>query len=143
MKKYIYTSDYLKGEVEFVYDEETGWLQRFSFDNAEPTERQRIWMCQNLPIVIQNLIPVLQTPTSKITEIEEEVTFDMFWKRYREKFTSYKAGGIVPAEKAWNKLTKGEQNLAFKNIERYSLGIMPNCNNVYASTYLNQKRFVL
>ncbi|MBL7902919.1 MAG: hypothetical protein JNK73_13060 [Bacteroidia bacterium] len=73
-----------------------------------------------------------------VTEVEREVSFEMFWERY-----NYKASGRIPALKAWEKLTKAEQISAYDYIPAY-LGHLKMSKTApkYGSSYLNSKIYI-
>lgn len=72
------------------------------------------------------------------TEVQREVTFDMFWKKY-----NYAASGKIPAQNAWKKLTVQEQQQAFDYIAMYE-GHLKQTQTAkkYGSTYLNSKIYI-
>jgi hypothetical protein len=75
---------------------------------------------------------------TKVTEINREVTFDMFWDKY-----DYKISGKEEAKRAWKKLSKLDQLLAFDYIKQYEGQLKLNpVSKLYASTYLNAKRWI-
>ena len=49
-----------------------------------------------------------------MTEIIEEVTFDMFWNEYAKKVNRMRC------EKLWDKMSEANQRLAFKSIKSYN-----------------------
>lgn len=74
----------------------------------------------------------------KLTKVVEVVSFDQFWEAYREKNCGRKKG-----EAAWNALTKTEQVEAFKYIARLDNKLKQSGTaKPYATTYLNQKRWI-
>lgn len=75
----------------------------------------------------------------KVKEITREVTFDMFWDAY-----NYKAvGGKVEAQRAWNKLSKINQLMAFDYIKQYDGQVkLNNVAKLYGARYLNAQRWV-
>ena len=73
--------------------------------------------------------------TGVITELVEEITFDMFWQRYDDKARSSK----VKTQRAWDKMPKREQVKAYQFIPRYFESIPPGVCKKYATTYLSDQ----
>lgn len=74
----------------------------------------------------------------KLTRVEVEVSFEMFWDAYKQKDC-----GRTKAEQTWNKMPKAEQVQAFEFIPAFN-SILKNSGTAkpYATTYLNQKRWI-
>lgn len=73
----------------------------------------------------------------RFTEIEREITFEMFWKRY--KYTPDKQLAI----QAWNKLTKAEQLKAYDWIPTYDAQLKNSgLARKYAVRYLKDKPWI-
>jgi hypothetical protein len=74
----------------------------------------------------------------KVVKIEREVSFEMFWDAYKQKDC-----GRTKAEQTWNKMSKADQVEAFEFIPAFN-GILKNSGTAkpYATTYLNQKRWI-
>ena len=74
----------------------------------------------------------------KITKVERTVTFDMFWEAYKQKDC-----GRTKGEIAWKALTKTEQIESFDFIGKFEARLkINNTPKPYATTYLNQKRWI-
>lgn len=73
----------------------------------------------------------------KVTKVNREITFDMFWDAY-----AYKSSGKQEAENAWKKLSKEDRLSAFDYIPVYEglLKLNP-VSKLYAASYLNKKRW--
>lgn len=74
----------------------------------------------------------------KYFEVDRKVSFADFWDKYKQKDC-----GRTKAEESWNKLSKINQVMAFDFIPAFE-GIlkMSNTPKPYATTYLNQKRWI-
>lgn len=72
-----------------------------------------------------------------ILELGREVTFDMFWDRYKYKY------GKEEAMKAWKKLTQDNKLAAYDWIPVYESILKQNpVSKLHGSTYLNAKRWI-
>lgn len=140
MRTFVLTSKNFEGEVFFHYVNER--LVKFSCIDATLNLTQYAYIVEHLPLTVEWL-EKHKSPTSKIEEINTDITFDMFWKKWLKKWTSYNAGSRIPAEKAFSKLTQKERNDAYNNVDRYASRIKPGCTNCDGSTYLNQKRWIV
>jgi hypothetical protein len=82
MKKYLFTSPTFTGEVEFIFND-AGLLVSFDTKRAELSEVQQIWILKLMPRELCELQRVLgDSKTATLTEIKQEVTFEMFYARY-------------------------------------------------------------
>jgi len=91
----------------------------------------------NLYILQEAFIKAAIENKVKLTEINREVSFDMFWDAYAEKNC-----GKKKAIQSWEKLPKEEQLKAFDYIKKYnSILNTTKTAKAYATTYLNQARW--
>lgn len=73
-----------------------------------------------------------------IIQLNREVTFDMFWDRYK-----YKTSGKDEAQRAWKKLSKDNQLAAYDYIPVYESILKQNpVAKQHGSSYLNAKRWI-
>jgi hypothetical protein len=139
-KKYIITSSAWIGEVELIYSDEmleskdgNMLLVMLDVRRAELSEKQHIWFLKSCREFSEFAPKIKTAPGVVITEIDIEVTFDMFWKRYRAPENSKKKSALL----AWNRMPKAEQVKAFNHIPKYERGIQSWQTRQYAETYLN------
>jgi len=130
MKVFHMTSVTFTGYIEFVFNDNS-LLEKYQI-SAELSERQQIYLLKNMPRELPEL-DNLKSSTVTITEINQEVTFDMFWNRYDEKIRSSKKKALS----GWNKMSKANQVRAFRFISKYESNILPGTAKKYAETYLN------
>lgn len=84
----------------------------------------------------EGLLDATKGKTS-IIEMNREITFEMFWDAYGYKH------GKAEALKAWNRLSKKDQQEAYYYIPAYeSFRKANNHNKLMAASYLNAKRWV-
>ncbi len=123
---------------EFKYDL-NGVLREFKLLEGELTEMQRKWLFFHTRFpYTENVIKSWDTVIKNFEVIvgEPDLSFDNFWKAY-----NYKVGKI-PAEKAWNKLSKSNRLNAFKAIKPYNAYLRrKGIEKAYAQKYLNQQKF--
>lgn len=103
MRKFIYTSHHLEGEVVFGFDEDSLLLVLFDIrDVIGMTEEQRVAFLTNLPRELAQLEwLVKQKPNERfMKEIKEVPTFEQMWIRYNHKRLSSKKKSLV----IWNRM---------------------------------------
>jgi hypothetical protein len=132
MSLYSLTSTAFDGEVLFEFNE-AGILQKFDTSAAQLSEQQQIWILKKMPKHLAHVKMILgDSETATLTELKQDVTFEMFWNRYNEKVRSSKK----KAERIWNRLTKTNQVKAFRGIQTYERNIPGGVLKKYAETYL-------
>ncbi|MBS4041613.1 MAG: hypothetical protein KGZ81_13575 [Flavobacteriales bacterium] len=133
MKRYSLTSQGFTGEVIFVFND-INLLELFDSTGAQLSELQQRFLLQNLPGDLPELENLRSKSVSaKLTEVNADITFDMFWKRYRAPLNSKKK----LAENCWKRLSQARRNLAYKFIPIYESRMEPGVSKLYAETYLN------
>jgi hypothetical protein len=130
MRTFILTSQSFDGEVFFHYVNEK--LVKFSCIDATLSEIQHAYILAHLPLTV-SMLENCKSPTSKIAEINPNITFEMFWNRYDDKQNSSKK----KTQTKWNKMPATEQVKAFNHITRYFVSIPAGIRKKYAETYLN------
>jgi len=131
-QKFILTSDKFKGEVLFEFTNLL--LTKYDTDNAELSDEQMLYFAKHLPRELAEIQAFLQrSETAKFTEIKQEITFEMFWKKYDDKVNSSKKKTLIK----WNKLSVNEQLKAYNYIQKYFHSIPFGTRKKYAETYLN------
>jgi hypothetical protein len=132
MSLYSLTSTAFDGEVLFEFND-AGILQKFDTSAAQLSEQQQLWILKKMPKHLAHVKMILgDSETATLTELKQDVTFEMFWNRYNEKVRSSKK----KAERIWNRLTKTNQVKAFRGIIAYERNIPGGILKKYAETYL-------
>ncbi len=132
MSLYSLTSTAFDGEVLFEFND-AGILQKFDTSAAQLSEQQQLWILKKMPKHLAHVKMILgDSETATLTELKQDVTFEMFWNRYNEKVRSSKK----KAERIWNRLTKTNQVKAFRGIQTYERNIPGGVLKKYAETYL-------
>lgn len=134
MKKYELESPLFEGSVCFGFDEESLQLVYVDMSRAALNEEQWKVIWENLPST-PTMLNKVKGRTGVITEIEKNITFEMFWKRYDDRSRSSK----VKTERVWKKMSIEEQNKAYKYIGKYEQSIPYGVCKKYATTYLNDQ----
>ncbi len=132
--KYALTSTVWVGEILITYNP-AGLLVNLDISNASLSENQHVWFLKNMPrelAELQKLVSTLETLT--LTQVEIEVTFDMFWNKYNEKLRSSKKKSLT----TWSRLPKAERTKAYNYINKYEQSIQGTAKK-YAETYLNSE----
>lgn len=130
MKIYQLTSPAFDGYVEFVYND-AGLLDKMSI-HANLSERQQVYLLKNMPRELIEL-DKLKSSTVTITEIKQEVTFEMFWEKYDDRVNSSKKRTMAK----WGKMTPADRARAFWFIAKYFASIPSGTRKKFAETYLN------
>ena len=134
IRKFILTSDKFKGEVIFEFTNLL--LTKYDTSCAELSDEQMLFLVAKLPRQLAETTAVLGNSKSvKLTEITQEITFDMFWNKYDDKTTSSKLRTL----KKWDKMNTGEQVKAYHYITKYFASIPYGTRKKYAETYLNSE----
>lgn len=113
MKKYILTSDKFTGEVTFGFDA-AGFLVHFD-NQAEFTEQQHEWLLSDhrFPKTLAWLFALQKVVKGEITEVPEDLSFDVFWERYGRKINRKRC------EPMWRKMSDVDKMAAIANIKPY------------------------
>lgn len=133
MKRYEVTSPKMKGRIIFGFEEKNGCLVVVDLSNSGLTEPQWRWVLSNPPSRISELPQCWKT--MKWEELVEDITFDMFWKRYDDKARSSK----VKTKRQWDKMPVREQAAAYRFISTYFSSIPQGVCKKYATTYLSDQ----
>lgn len=134
MRKFELTSPAFEGCVTYGFDDTTDRL--VMVDMSSVPLSAELWNCiwSNLPATSKAMGKV-KGRTGVITELVEDITFEMFWKRYDDKARSSK----VKTQRAWDKMPEREQVKAYQFIPRYFQSIPPGVCKKYATTYLSDQ----
>lgn len=136
MKTYQYHSAKFGSDVQVTYNKH-GLLSGFTVLNDVERIHSQLPEFTNY-FKESDFLFSAKTHNLKITEVERKVTFEMFWEQYKEKNC-----GVTKAKQAWEKLSKADQVEAVDFITAFN-GILKlnNTAKPYATTYLNQKRWI-
>lgn len=134
MRQFELTSPAFEGCVTYGFDDTTDRL--VMVDMSSVPLSAELWNCiwSNLPATSKAMGKV-KGRTGVITELVEDITFDMFWQRYDDKARSSK----VKTQRAWDKMPEREQVKAYQFIPRYFQSIPPGVCKKYATTYLSDQ----
>jgi hypothetical protein len=133
MRIFHITSINFEGFIELKFDDSDN-LKGFDFSESSVSIEQQIWFLQRLPANVNALgIFKKYNDSMTVTEVSQDVTFEMFWNRYDDKINSSKKKTKVK----WNKMPAAEQVKAFRYISRYFAAIPSGTRKKYAETYLN------
>lgn len=136
MRKFIYQSKHIRGDVLAGFHETTELLLLIDISTAEMSNDQHYAFMLNFPRCMSEFFELVkQKPTERtITEIFDNVSFNMFWDKYNHKSLSSKR----KTEKIWDKMAKVEQQRAYNFIVKYDKMIAQAGHpKKHAETYLN------
>ena len=134
MRKFELTSPAFEGCVTYGFDDTTDRL--VMVDMSSVPLSAELWNCiwSNLPATSKAMGKV-KGRTGVITELVEDITFDMFWQRYDDKARSSK----VKTQRAWDKMPERERVKAYNHVPKYFQSIPPGVCKKYATTYLSDQ----
>jgi hypothetical protein len=121
------------GYIEFVFND--NYLLDKRENHAELSKGQHEFLVTHLPAELCELEQKLKTSNTTITEIKENITFEMFWDRYDDKINSSK----FKTERQWNKMNPVDQSKAYHFIPRYFAHVPQGTRKKYATTYLSDQ----
>jgi len=130
---YHITSTSWTGYIEIEFNE-LGLMTRSDITQASLNEAQQIWFLKNCR-EIPELQRVIKGTTATLTEVKQDISFEVFWNRYDEKIRSSKK----KAQLTWKRLPVPEQIKAFNFIKKYEANIPSGVSKKYAETYLNSE----
>lgn len=130
MQTFHVTSVTFTGYIELLFND-LGLLTKYEI-HADLNERQQIYLLKNMPREIVE-IDKLKTSNVTITEIKQEITFDMFWDKYDDKVNSSRKRALAK----WNKITPSDRARAFWFVAKYLSSIPSGTRKKFAETYLN------
>ena len=137
MKQFLLEGKKTGIEMVFKFDS-NAYLTAFEVF-AEMTDTQRIWMYQNMPKTIADLrrLQTANPSTIKITEMELDLSFDLFWNTY-----AHKVGNKTRAKKLWEKLPNKERVKAINWHREYCRQLtITTHGKMNPETYLYQARW--
>jgi hypothetical protein len=134
MKRYIYSSELFEGEIEFRYNDD-GILCFFEV-RAEVEQIRLATILHYMPHCADDVPSFTKKGTGTMTEVPEEITFDMFWNQYAKKVNRFRS------EKLWKHMNEAEQLQAVKSIKPYNRCIeRTNRFKQDPDTYLRNKSY--
>lgn len=137
MRKFVYSSTHLIGEVLLGYSE-NDLLVFFDLSKSQLTEAQHGSLIRNFPLTLSDLFALVakDKENRKVIEVVDKVSFEMFWDLYDHKALSHKKKSIA----LWNKLSEAEQIKAYQHLNKYFYQIkLANTPKMYANTYLGSE----
>jgi hypothetical protein len=136
MRKFIYTSQHITGDVLAGFDEKSGLLLLIDLSKSEMSYDQHYNFMLKFPRTLKEFLELEKEKPNerKITEVFDTITFDDFWNRYDHKALSSKK----KAKAIWDKMPSVEQQRAYNHIAKYSkLVAQQGIQKKHAETYLN------
>jgi hypothetical protein len=136
MRKFTYTSTHIEGEVIVAFNDETGWLVACDLSQANLTQDQHATFLRNFPLTLNDFKSFVEKDKDnrQLTEIIQNVTFEMFWEKYDYKTLSHKKKSFAK----WEKMSEAERQKAFNFIAKYNHLVMKqSIGKKHAETYLN------
>ncbi len=133
MRKYALNIPAYKGCVVYGFSDDDK-LFYVDMSGADLPQDAYLFLWSHLP-ANPKALEVVKGKTGVITELVEDIDFEMFWKKYDDRSRSSK----VKTERFWNKMKRDEQIKAYNFIGRYNASIQPGICRKYATTYLNDQ----
>lgn len=128
------TREDIKGEILFRYNKE-GWLIYYEMKANLKEDKIKI-ILKNIPRGYGDLADFLKLTKLNKTEIPEDLSFLVFWKKY-----NHKVGKKDRAERLWNTYSEADRAQILESIVSYDAFLARTAQNkAYPETYLSQKR---
>lgn len=131
---YEITAQRFEGRIVFGFDDESGRLVSVDISEAQLKESQWRWVWENLP-GCADVMRGKKWEMLNVTELVENITFEMFWKRYDDKARSSK----IKTQRQWDRMPLKEQTAAYRFIPTYFASIPQGVCKKYATTYLSDQ----
>ncbi len=129
---YSLVSSKFSGEVRVTFNSEK-LLTKFEV-LGEMVYHTHLHILNYLPLTSNELDKLkAESRTLQVTEVVEEITFDMFWKKYNDSARSSKKKSLAK----WNKFNTDNQRKAYFYYSIYINNIPPGVEKKYCETYLN------
>ena len=133
MRIFHITSNIFNGYVELKFNDSEVFAG-IDFSESDINIKQQKWFMEKIPANVRALgIFKIEPEVLTVTEVVQELTFDMFWKRYDDRISSSKKKTLAK----WNKMSAAEQAKAYRHIHKYFSSIPSGTRKKYAETYLN------
>jgi hypothetical protein len=129
---YSLVSSKFAGEVRLTYNPEKLLVKYELF--GDMTTNNIANVLKYLPVTTEQLEGLKkQSKTLQVSEVIEEITFDMLWKRYNDSGRSSKKKSLA----RWNKFNTDNQRKSYFYYPIYIKNIPPGVEKKYLETYLN------
>ena len=133
MRIFHITSTKFNGYAELKFGESDNF-KGVDFTESNISMEQQKWILQKLPADVHALgMYDKYKDAITVTEVTQDITFDMFWNQYDDKLSSSKK----KTKARWDKMPASEQTKAFRHIGKYFASIPAGTRKKYAETYLN------
>ena len=126
------TSTSWTGEIKLQYND-LDMLINCDLQNAQLSHVQHVWFLKRMPTILEDLQLLIRNSTARMIEVNQDITFESFWKKYNDKVRSSRK----KSEKIWNRLSKADQAKAYAYISTYEASRPKGTEKKYAETYLN------
>jgi len=112
MRKFIITSPAYSGEAEVLYDE-YGKLVVIDLMRTDMNENLVSRFLDKLPTNVDGLEKAFEGTKVLIVEHDYEISFDMFWNKYKRKINPDRCKPL------WERLSKSDKMQAWLKIDEY------------------------
>jgi hypothetical protein len=136
--QYILTSKKTALKIVFHYDL-NGFLNGLEIEGVD-SEKQLQYLFWNakfpFPYIESLIEPIRKMGRFNIRQVEDDLSFDRFWREYGYKVSKKKA------EKLWQKLTKAQKIKVFLHLPKYEAYLTrKHIEKAYPDTYLRNEKF--
>lgn len=130
MRRFQVTTEKSKEGVVYGYSDDGSFA---GVSIKEPLSRSALlFIINNIKPSLDEFITWVKLKNFTVVELQQNITFEMFWNAYADKIRSSKK----KSEKAWNKFPEAEQVKAYYFIQKYNRH-RGNAEKKYCETYLN------
>lgn len=133
MRTLILTHDKMPGEIELRYDNRPCICTLIIRGEPKPETIQ--WAVNHMPVTPDEGLPIFRRNGFKVTEVQQEITFELFWDTYKQKV---KRDRCV---KLWERMSQAERIRAYNGIAVYFRHLSENTwkSKADPETYLRNK----
>ena len=132
MNQYCLSTTTTRDVLTYTFRED-GTFQSVEYNIRLTNQVQIDWLKQRLFLTETEFLDYFKTkPGFTIVQLQQHITFDMFWRKYNDPLRSSKKR----TQAKWNKMPEADQIKAYYFIDAY-LKYKGNAEKKYAETYLN------
>jgi hypothetical protein len=116
----------------YTYEKESGCFVSISIKQESMSIETRKKLIESIPITLNDFFSWAKGIKGvTCVELEQHITFEMFWYKYNDKIRSSKKRSL----KLWDKLSESDQIKAYYHIDTYNRK-RGNAEKKYCETYL-------
>ena len=133
VRKFLVTTQKSLDGVVYTYEANNGLIVGIEIREENMSLQTRTTVLTQAPNTFFKFLDwAKESKAITVTELTDDITFDMFWNRYNDKLRSSKKR----SQRLWEKLSQEDRVKAFFYIKTYNRN-RGNAEKKYCETYLN------